>query len=179
MHINEIDQIDESELIEFRLSLFRQLKQNMDELSRRSAEAVAVEKTKNKCDEDDDEDNDDDEEEREFRSFMECMYAPNLEIDPSLLDTSLVNTADRLKKIKFSDENSPATTASTTGKLEINVHVMETDQPEVTYHLSIDPDSTTPTQIIIDIIKAKLSALKQSDEQIVEIIDRCGKSFFL
>lgn len=178
LHINEIDQIDESELIEFRLSLFRQLKQSMDEVSKRSAEAAAAvtkPKTHNDHEDDEEEEKQNDEEEREFRSFMECIYAPNLEIDPSLLDTSLINTVNRLQKIKFADNLT--TNAQTNSKLEINVHIVETEQPEVTYHLSVDPDTATPTQIIMDIIKAKLSALKQSDSQIDEIVNRLLRIF--
>lgn len=146
----------------------------MDEVSKRSAEAAAA-VLKPKTHNDDDEEEDNDEEEREFRSFMECIYAPNLEIDPSLLDTSLINTVNRLQKIKFADNLT--STAKTNSKLEINVHIVETEQPEVTYHLSVDPDTATPTQIIMDIIKAKLSALKQSDSQIDEIVNRSLRFF--
>lgn len=153
-------------MMEFRLGLLKQLKQEMDEKipvgKTGVSTALAVRNNQKEVIKSTGDAEEEDEDEHELRSYMECTYAPNLEIDPSLLDcTSLMNTVDRLGNFSLAN----------TSKLEINVHVMETDQPEVTYHLSVDLE-TTPSRIVAEIIRAKLSALKQSDSQIDEIVDR-------
>lgn len=154
LHINEIEHVKDNEIIEFRLELFKELKATMEEKAQRIQENSSPGS------------------QDEIKSFLQCVYSQNLEIDPSLLDVSLINTVNRLKNIKFDISKNK------NNKLDINVHVMETDQPEVTYHLNVELDST-PTDIVVDIIKAKLSALKQSDSQIIDIVNKYKDSYML
>lgn len=143
LYISEIEQINDEEIIDFRLSLFKQTRQslNSDSSSR------------------------DSDEETTLTSYIECIYSPYLEIDPSLLDISFVNS--KMNLINFNES-----------KIEINIHINELDQPEMTYHIQI-PLSFTPTDIISYIIKTKLKNMNQSEEQINSIVEKYKDTYML
>lgn len=107
---------------------------------------------------------------------MSCVYAQNIEIDPSLLDVNIMNALNRLREFSFMGRLSNGSVES--AKIDVNVHVIETDQPEVTYHLAVSPNAT-PVDVVVDIIRAKLSSLKQSNEQINDIVNRYKHSYML
>lgn len=144
LYINEIEQNRDEEIIEFRLSLFRLVK---DQVIRNQS--------------------------LHYTSLIDCVYSPHLEIDPSLLDMSIIRAVDSLKSFSFGDisESKP-------NLIEIEIHVTETNQPEATYHLKV-PLTYSPIDIIIDVIKSKLSSLNQTSEQIDDIINRYKHSYVL
>jgi hypothetical protein len=147
--INEIEQIKDIEIAEFRLELLRVL-----------FKIIYQQKMINHC--------------QEYKSLIDCIYAPNLEIDPSLLDVSILNTANsfNLFSINQSDE------ANKLNHIEIKVHVMETDKPETVFSLKL-PFYYTPTDIVCDIIKSKLGSLNKSNEHINDIVNKYKNSYVL
>lgn len=103
-------------------------------------------------------------------SLIESIYTPHLEIDPTLLDVGIATTVDSFNLFSFS---------STRGKeamVDIKVHVSETDAPETLYQLNV-PTSFSPTDIISEIIKAKLVA--KSAEEVAEIVSQYKDMYML
>jgi hypothetical protein len=105
-------------------------------------------------------------------SLVESIYRPYLDIDPSFLELSVSNTLNySFNFFSFTNiENEP--------KIEINIYVTETNQPETVYKLNVSL-SLTPEAIIIEVIKSKLKTLGQTDEQIIEIVKKYKDSYFL
>ncbi len=103
-------------------------------------------------------------------SLIESIYTPYLEIDPTLLDVGIATTVDSFNLFSFSN------TASKEGMIEINVHIMETNEPETVYKLNI-PVSFTPTDIICEIIKTKL--VSKSIEEVNEIVSQYKDMYML
>lgn len=147
LYVNEIEQINDEEIIDFRLVLFKEIKLNFD------ANASRLEKS------------DDDEDKTKICHLIECLYAPYLEIDPSMLDINIINS--KMNSIHLNER-----------KIEINVHISELNQPEITYHLNM-PLSYTPTDIITYIIKTKMKNLDQSERQINSIVERYRDTYML
>lgn len=104
-------------------------------------------------------------------SLIESIYTPYLEIDPSLLDVGIANTVDSFNNFSFSNENNQQT-------IEIDVHVMETNQPGTVYHLNI-PMIWTPSDINSQIIKIKMGEMNKSNEEIDEIVNRYKDAYML
>jgi hypothetical protein len=154
LYINEIEEIEESEFVEFRLDLFRHLKLAMDEKLLDETYADV----------------------HELERYLECVYTAHLEIDPSLLDVSIMNALERLKN--FSVNGNSGKAARDEMKIDLNVHVMETDQPEVTYSLGV-PLHYTPSDVIAQVIRAKMSTLRQSSKEINDIVDAYKYSYML
>ena len=149
LHLNEIEQNSDLEIVEFRLQLLRIL------------HAVLLQQNKINSS-------------QSFKALIDCVYPPYLEIDPSLLDTSVLHTANSLDCFSFTNKKRNAKNA-----VEINVHVSETDQPEQTFSLAI-PLSYTPIDVVISVIKEKLFLMKKhSNEQIEEIVKVYKDSYIL
>ena len=104
-------------------------------------------------------------------SLIESIYTPYLEIDPSLLDVGIANTVDSFNKFSFSNENKQAT-------IEIDVHVMETNQPGTVYHLNL-PMSWTPLDINCQIIKIKMGEMNKRSDEIDEIVSSYKDAYML
>lgn len=137
LYVNEIEQIKDNELIEFRFELFKLIKTTLSNQ----------------------------------KTLIESVYTPYLEIDPSFLEVSLNSTLNSFNLFSFSNiENEP--------KIQMDIFVIETNQPEAVYNINV-PFSWTPEAIIIEIIKVKLKKLGQSEEQIKEIIKRYKDSYLL
>ena len=132
LHLNEIEQIRDAELLHFRLSLFRSLQC-----------------TYQTNDGDGDGDND--------NKSIEYFYAPNLEIEAALLDVSLSSSlllADSLGHISLSAYEQERSL------VHVCVHVLETGDPrptETTYPLKVKL-SATPSALIALVIRAKLAS---------------------
>ena len=105
-------------------------------------------------------------------SLIESIYTPHLEIDPSLLDVSVTNTVNSLNEFNL---GSGGETEPTIG---IDIHVIETNQPAMVYHLNI-PFSFTPVDMVAQIIKIKLNGLNQSTDEIDEIVNRYKDAYML
>ena len=149
LYINEIEQIKDVEIVEFRLELLRTL-----------LKILYQQKLINNC--------------QEYKSLIDCIYAPNLEIDPSLLDVSILSTANSFNSFSIN----PNDEASKMTHIDINIHVMETDKPEAVFSLKT-PFYYTPTDIVCDIIKSKLSSLNKSKEQIDDIVNKYKNAYVL
>ena len=104
--------------------------------------------------------------------MMECLYAPYLEIDPSLLDVSIMNTVKSLNEISLFNNDTQS------NKIQIDVHIMETDTPAMVYNLNV-PLSYTPADVTIEIIRKKLSSLGQTNEQMNDVIEKYKDSYML
>jgi hypothetical protein len=145
LYVNEIELIKDVELIEFRLKLLKFIKERLnDKLTSYN----------------------------EFNTMMECLYSPYLEIDPSLLDVSIMNTLKSLNEFSLFNNDQQS------NKIQIDVHIMETDTPEMVYNLSV-PLSYTPTDVTIEIIKKKLSSMGQTKEQMNDVIEKYKDSYML
>jgi hypothetical protein len=107
--------------------------------------------------------------------MMDSLYSPYLEIDPSLLDVSIMNTLNSLNEFSLT---SLLGSTRVSNRIELDIHVMETDQPEMTYNLNV-PLSYTPTDLTVEIIRKKLSALGQTKEQMNGVIERYKDSYML
>jgi phosphatidylinositol-4,5-bisphosphate 3-kinase len=148
LYTNEIEQTKDLEVIEFRLKLLRNLHEilNQQHISNIN---------------------------QNFKSLIDCIYPPYIEIDPSLLDVSVVNTAKTLDSFSFSIKQQRLKTS-----IDINVHVMETDQNRQTFKLNV-PLAYTPTDVIIDVIKEKLLSSKHDKQQIEDIAKLYESSYIL
>jgi len=145
LYVNEIELIKDLELIEFRLKLLKFIKERLnDKLSSYN----------------------------EFNTMMECLYSPYLEIDPSLLDVSIMNTVKSLNDFCIFNDDKQS------NKIKIDVHIMETDAPEIVYNLNV-PLTHTPTDVTIEVIKKKLSSMGQTREQMNDVIEKYKDSYML
>ena len=148
LYMSEIEQNKDIEIVKFRLELLRIL---LNILSQQQLVNLN----------------------EEFKSLIDCVYAPRLEIDPSLLDMSIIDTANSLNNCSVSN-------ASPNRKkhIAIDVHVMETDRAEHTFHLNV-PLSCNPTDIVTEVIKSKLFSSNQTQQQIEDIVQMFKSSYIL
>jgi phosphatidylinositol-4,5-bisphosphate 3-kinase len=147
LYISEIEQFKDSELVEFRLELFKflsSLKQN--------------EKQKTQSD--------------KLNEYLQFSYSANLDLDNIMLDVDVSKTISSLCSFKIGN------TSSQLNKIDVNVHVSETNQPQITYQLDVSL-SNTPNEVIGEVIKAKLSGMHQSHKQINQVVEKYKDKYLL
>jgi phosphatidylinositol-4,5-bisphosphate 3-kinase catalytic subunit alpha/beta/delta len=149
LYTNEIEQNKDLEIIEFRLELLRIIHRILNEQNSSNLS-------------------------QNYKSLIDCIYTPYIEIDPSLLDVSVLNTANSLDYLTFSNNQQ-----SLKNSIEINVHVMETGTEQMqTFSLNVSITST-PTDVVGDVIKEKLLLSNHDKKQIEDIVTTYKNSYIL
>lgn len=142
---SEFDQIRDPELVQYRTEL-HEIIRNM-----------TTEKLKQREDEAE-------------RALLECIHAPYLEIDPSLLDFSVANAVNSINLWTLEGQGSL--------KLTVDVHVSETDAPTRTYTLAV-PLNHSPLNMVSEIIRQKLSGANRSQKQINDTVENYKDAYML
>ena len=142
---SEFDQIRDPELVQYRTELHEMIRNMTNEkLKQREDEAE--------------------------KNLLECIHAPYLEIDPSLLDFSVANAVNSINLWTLEGQGSL--------KLTVDVHVSETDAPTRTYTLAV-PLNQSPLNMVSDIIRQKLSGANRSQKQINDTVENYKDAYML
>ncbi|CAF0737287.1 unnamed protein product [Brachionus calyciflorus] len=135
LYVNELDKINDEELVDYRIGLLKEIKSNFENNL------------------------------NNHESLIKCIYSPNLEIDPNLLDFNQINS--KLDRIELNDK-----------KINICIFVNETGLEETSYSLSV-PLCLTPSDLIAHIITLKMENLNHRKEQIEKIVESYKDSYVL
>ena len=103
---------------------------------------------------------------------FESVYSPNLELESSLLDTSVNNAAESFNQVTLGTNNK---------SFEVKIHVIEFEKgtnkelPRQTYSLVVECKQS-PSDVIVMIIRLKLS---DKDEKAINENVRLYKDYYM
>jgi len=107
-----------------------------------------------------------------LKEYLQFSYSPNLDLDNIMLDVGVLHATNSFCSFKIS--NAP----SQSNNIDINVHVSEMNQPQITYQLNVSLNNT-PNEVISEVIKSKLSGMHQSIKQIMQVVDKFKDKYLL